>query len=210
MIDFYTPQTEFENETEINRSRFICSVKHIDGEDEAKAYIAEIKKRYPLASTHCYAYIADDNGFIQKFSDAGEPQGTAGMPMLSVLKNKKCHRTVAVVTRYFGGIKLGARGLVRAFGGAVAECLDKCGLKKVEQAVNLIVYCDYDMYSKILTAIDGFGCVVLSTDFDERVKIRLTARKTDENSAMNIEKNLLNFTNGKIKIEWLSDNMRIF
>ena len=60
------------------------------------------------------------------------------------------------------------------------------------------------------TAMDGFGCVVLSTDFDERVKIRLTARKTDENSAINIEKNLLNFTNGKIKIEWLSDDMRIF
>lgn len=210
MSDFYTPQIEFENETEINRSRFICSVKHIDNEEQAKEYIQEIRRRYPLASTHCYAYIADDNGFIQKFSDAGEPQGTAGMPMLSVLKNKKCHRTVAVVTRYFGGIKLGARGLVRAFSGAVAECLEKCGLKKVEHAVNFNVYCDYDMYSKIVTALPNFGFTVLSTDFDERVKLRLTARKHGDDTTAEIEKNLLNFTNGKATIEWLPEDMRIF
>ena len=103
---FFTLTEETENVIVIERSKFICNVKPINNEEEARAFIEEIRKRHSLANHCCYAYIADDKGLIQKFSDAGEPQGTAGLPMLEVLKNKRLYKTVAVVTRFFGGIKL--------------------------------------------------------------------------------------------------------
>ena len=86
---YTTVNGSFENTNVIERSKFICYIKGINDEDEAKVFVAEIKKLHSLATHNCYAYIADDKGLIQKFSDDGEPQGTAGMPMLDVLKNRK-------------------------------------------------------------------------------------------------------------------------
>ena len=86
---YFTVDGEFENTIVIERSKFICSVKGINDESEAKQFVEEIRKKHSLANHNCYAYIADEKGLVQKFSDAGEPQGTAGMPMLEVLKSKK-------------------------------------------------------------------------------------------------------------------------
>ena len=102
------------SETVIERSKFITRVKRISGEDEAREFIESVRKKHSDATHNCYAYVASEDGNLMKFSDDGEPQGTAGMPMLDVLRNKKIMMTVAVVTRYFGGVKLGAGGLVRA------------------------------------------------------------------------------------------------
>ena len=105
----------------IERSRFIANCAHAESEEQARAFIAGIRAEHSLATHNCFAFVADKVGNLMRFSDDGEPQGTAGMPMLEVLKNKKLFETVAVVTRYFGGIKLGAGGLVRAYAGAAAE-----------------------------------------------------------------------------------------
>ena len=109
----------------IEKSRFITTSRHVEGEEQAKAFIEETSAKYSDATHNCYAYICDKYGNFLRFSDNGEPQGTAGMPMLEVIKNKKLFETAVVVTRYFGGIKLGAGGLVRAYSGCVAENLDK-------------------------------------------------------------------------------------
>ncbi|MDE7084622.1 MAG: YigZ family protein, partial [Clostridia bacterium] len=103
----------------IEKSRFITVSRHICGDDEAKAFVAEISKKHADATHNCYAYVCDKLGNILRFSDDGEPQGTAGMPMLEVLRANGLCETAVVVTRYFGGIKLGAGGLVRAYSGCV-------------------------------------------------------------------------------------------
>ena len=108
----------------IEKSRFITTSRHVEGEEQAKAFVEEIRGKYPDATHNCSAYICDELGNFLRFSDDGEPQGTAGMPMLEVIKNKKLYQTAVVVTRYFGGIKLGAGGLVRAYSGSAAENLD--------------------------------------------------------------------------------------
>ena len=124
---FYSVKSEFTREIVISRSRFICTLKPVSDAADAQEFIKSIRKRYPAATHYCYAYIANEGGTEQKFSDDGEPQGTAGQPMLEVLKKRATYKTAAVVTRYFGGIKLGAGGLVSAYTRSVAEALDtKC------------------------------------------------------------------------------------
>ena len=105
---FYSVKSEFTREIVISRSRFICTLKPVSDAADAQEFIKSIRKRYPAATHYCYAYIANEGGTEQKFSDDGEPQGTAGQPMLEVLKKRATYKTAAVVTRYFGGIKLGA------------------------------------------------------------------------------------------------------
>ena len=165
-----------ENTTVIERSKFICTIKGVDSEDQAKEFIAGIKKQHSLANHNCYAYIADEKGLIQKFSDDGEPQGTAGMPMLEILRAKGLYKTVAVVTRYFGGIKLGTGGLVRAYSGAVLDCVDKAKILNLNLAVIFEVYPDYDGYSKLFKLYsDQIKCV--STDFSEKIAVKIAVIK---------------------------------
>lgn len=210
MSSFLTVNGEFENTIVIERSRFVCSIKGISDEEEAKAYISEIKKRYSLANHHTYAYIADDIGNVQKFSDDGEPQGTAGLPMLGVLKNRKIFKTVAVVTRYWGGIKLGAGGLVRAYSVSVAECLNLCDVKEVVEALNFCVKCDYDVYSRIQKSGFFDRHLILNTNFLQQVELTVTTEKTSENKYNEIVGELLNLANGKVTVIRLEDGKRAF
>ena len=115
---------EHVTEKVIERSRFITTSFHAEGEEQARAFIARMCEKYGDATHNCYAYIADQTGSAPRFSDDGEPGGTAGMPILEVIKNKKLFCTAVVVTRWFGGIKLGAGGLVRAYSGCAAENLE--------------------------------------------------------------------------------------
>ena len=107
----------------IEKSKFITTSAHVEGEEQAKDFIVRVSKEFADATHNCYAYICDAAGNFLRFSDDGEPQGTAGMPMLDVLKNKKLVQTAVVVTRYFGGIKLGAGGLIRAYSSAASDAL---------------------------------------------------------------------------------------
>ncbi len=123
MQAYWTIAESFSYEKVIEKSKFIANFKRIEIEKEGRDFIEQIAKAHPFATHNCYAMIADREGKIQRFSDDGEPQGTAGIPILEVLKNKKIYQVVVVVTRYFGGVKLGVGGLVRAYTSTVADAL---------------------------------------------------------------------------------------
>ncbi|MFE2935873.1 YigZ family protein [Streptomyces sp. NPDC059278] len=115
------------HETEINRSRFICALAPAATEQEAQDFVARVRKEHPTATHNCFAYVIGADASVQKASDDGEPGGTAGVPMLQMLTRREMRYVVAVVTRYYGGVKLGAGGLIRAYGGVVGEALDALG-----------------------------------------------------------------------------------
>lgn len=146
---YYTIQGYGETEIEINRSRFIGYVQRVESEEEAQSFIASIKKKHWDATHNCSAYIIGEHDQIQKADDDGEPSGTAGKPILEVLKKNHVKDTAVVVTRYFGGIKLGAGGLIRAYGKGASEAL-KAG-KIVERVLHDLYQfeIDYTFLGKI-------------------------------------------------------------
>ncbi|MEV6164541.1 YigZ family protein [Streptomyces sp. NPDC052052] len=115
------------HETEINRSRFICAIAPAATEQEAQDFLARVRREHPTATHNCFAYVIGADASVQKAGDDGEPGGTAGVPMLQMLTRREMRYVVAVVTRYYGGVKLGAGGLIRAYGGVVGETLDELG-----------------------------------------------------------------------------------
>ncbi|MFJ7627474.1 YigZ family protein [Streptomyces sp. NPDC097595] len=117
------------HESEINRSRFLCALAPAATEEEAQEFIARVRREHPTATHNCYAYVIGADSSVQKASDDGEPGGTAGVPMLQMLTRREVCYAVAVVTRYYGGVKLGAGGLIRAYGGVVGEALDALGTR---------------------------------------------------------------------------------
>ncbi|MED1747409.1 MULTISPECIES: YigZ family protein [Bacillus] len=125
---FLTVKSRGEHEIVIEKSRFICHIQRAVSEEEAQAFIQSIKKQHWNATHNCSAYLIGEHDMIQKANDDGEPSGTAGVPMLEVLKKRKLKDTVVVVTRYFGGIKLGAGGLIRAYGKSVSEAINHVGI----------------------------------------------------------------------------------
>lgn len=165
MKGFLTIKKDEVNETVIERSRFICSLKRVDGEDQAKEFVSSIKATYPDANHNCYAYIADEGGFYVKFSDDGEPQGTAGLPMLETLKAMGLKRVAAVVTRYFGGIKLGTGGLARAYSDGVKQAVLKAGVSECLVSTTIKVDLSYQLYPKILKILEREKSIKESEDF---------------------------------------------
>ena len=115
------------HETEVSRSRFLCALAPAATEQEAQDFVARIRREHPTATHNCFAYVIGADASGQKASDDGEPGGTAGAPMLQMLMRREMRYVVAVVTRYYGGVKLGAGGLIRAYGGVVGEALDELG-----------------------------------------------------------------------------------
>lgn len=124
---YLTVAGEGEHEREISRSRFLCALAPAATEEEARAFLARVRARYPDATHHCWAYVLGAAGEVRRSGDDGEPGGTAGLPMLRMLLRREVRFTVAVVARWFGGTKLGAGGLIRAYGGVVGEALDAVG-----------------------------------------------------------------------------------
>ena len=193
---------ETENVIVIERSKFICNVKGVENEEDARTFIDKIKKKHSLANHNCYAYIADGKGLVQKFSDDGEPQGTAGLPMLEVLKNKVMYKTVAVVTRYFGGIKLGTGGLTRAYGGSVSEAINLAKIADMQPSSTYSTIVEYDGYPIILKLLVGDGIKVIDTEFGNSVKVEFALRFDVEKSFLD---RAIDSFNGKIKFEKISE-----
>lgn len=182
----------------IERSRFITASRHVEDEAEARAFIAEREKKYADATHHCYAYIADELGNLLRFSDDGEPQGTAGMPMLDVLKNRNLVRTAVVVTRYFGGIKLGAGGLVRAYAGCVAENLDRAKKVSYELCAESLYTVDYSSADAAARYFGDGECNVISVEYADKVSYLVAVKKELEGP---FNRSLVNFFNGKVVAE---------
>jgi uncharacterized YigZ family protein len=146
---FTVRQEVSEHEIIIQKSRFIAHIKRAENEGEAQEFIQTLKKKYWDATHNCSAYLIGENDHIQKANDDGEPSGTAGVPILEVLKKKKLKDTVVVITRYFGGIKLGAGGLIRAYGKATSEGLETAGIveRRLVQVIHLKI--DYTWLGKV-------------------------------------------------------------
>ena len=155
----------------MNKSRFIGYASTCETEEEALAFLRQIREKHKDATHNCYAYVASEDGNLCKFSDDGEPQGTAGMPMLDVLKNRKLAMTAAVVTRYFGGIKLGAGGLVRAYSGSVADCLNSADIVSNELSEEIKITLFYEEYSVFIKYAADKKVKVLNTDFAGNITI---------------------------------------
>ena len=200
MSGYFCVFGEAERTEVIERSKFICYIKGIENEEEAKAFIASIKKKHSLATHNCYAYIADERGLNQKFSDDGEPQGTAGLPMLTVLKSRKIYKTVAVVTRYFGGVKLGTGGLARAYGGAVTECLKGADICDMQPAAVYSVTCDYEDYVRLAAAKFQSGVKLSGTDFGEKTVTEFIVKNEDERLPKDFTSRVKELSGGRAEI----------
>ncbi len=132
-----------QSESDVLKSRFICTIERVTDETEARDVLERLRKQYWDANHNCYAWVIGEQGMSQKASDDGEPSGTAGVPMLEVLKRRELTDLVAVVTRYFGGTKLGAGGLIRAYGHAVSAAIDRIGIVERRPLAVLAVTADY-------------------------------------------------------------------
>lgn len=171
------------------KSRFIANCKAVKTEDEAKEFIKEIRDKYKDARHNVYAYSLR-NGGIMRYSDDKEPQGTAGIPTLEVLKKANIVDTVVVVTRYFGGILLGAGGLVRAYSGAAALTVTQENLLVMKECVKGKLKFDYGYYTKILEFCTTHNVVVDDTIFEEEVSLIIHALETDLEKMLNDYNNL--------------------
>lgn len=172
MLDFYyTVKYSGSDQIMIQKSKFIGYVKRVETEEKALAFIQEIKKKHYDATHNCSAYLIGEHDQIQKANDDGEPSGTAGVPILEVLKKRKLKDTVVVVTRYFGGIKLGAGGLIRAYGNTTSEAINSTGVVKrlLTQGVSITV--DYPMSGKIENEIRNSEHILDSIDYQENVEL---------------------------------------
>lgn len=187
-----------ESEKIIEKSRFLTYSAHVESEEEARAFIAEIRAKHSLATHVCFAFISDKIGNLQRFSDDGEPQGTAGVPILEVLKAKKLYETAVAVVRYFGGIKLGAGGLVRAYSSSAAENLDGADIRVVETCVEVFVTVDYTGIDGVQKFISSRPCSLLSTDYGEKVRFLVTVKKKDADSFCD---EIIDYMQGRVQVE---------
>ena len=164
MTEYYIPTGRSEAELVEKRSRFIGQVWRVDSEAEARARIEEVRRQHYDARHHCWCYRIREEG-VERYSDDGEPQGTAGQPMLNVFQRENVTNVVCVVTRYFGGILLGAGGLVRAYTQSAKDALDRAGISVVRRWVALEVPCAYAQFEAMRREVLAFGGVVEQVDY---------------------------------------------
>ncbi|MBF6625403.1 YigZ family protein [Aerococcaceae bacterium zg-BR9] len=197
--NFYSIAEAFEYEIEIKKSRFITYLMPIDSEEQAQQLIGRIKKEHYKANHHCNAYVLNEDASIQRMSDDGEPSGTAGVPMLEVLKKQELRNILAVVVRYFGGTKLGAGGLVRAYSGAVSEALANAVLiQNITQSIIELTlsYAQVDAFQYHL-AKNEIEATVLDTQYTDKVSYQLAI---DLSKVERVKEYLLSLFNGQF--EW--------
>lgn len=191
-------------EKTIEKSRFITYVAHVEGEEDARSFLGEVRSLHPLATHVCWAYIADKVGNEQRFSDDGEPQGTAGMPILGVLKAQKLFEVAVAVVRYFGGIKLGAGGLVRAYSSSAAEGVAASGKRTFDVCIEFKVCVDYPQIDGALRFFSSAGYEVLSSEYGARAEYAVPVK---ESEAKDFKSKLVDRLNGKADV---SENGRYY
>ena len=172
MTEYYIPTGPSEAELVEKRSRFIGQLRPVETEEEARAFLESVKRKHHDARHNCWCYRLREGG-VERYSDDGEPQGTAGQPMLNVFQREEVTNVVCVVTRYFGGILLGAGGLVRAYTKGAKIAVDATGksMKRVWTAV--YVPCPYPFYERVRLEAAAFGGILRKTDFGAEVELEL-------------------------------------
>ncbi len=188
-------RTEWEQT--IEKSRFITYVAHVESEEEARAFLAEIRALHPLATHVCWGYVADKKGNELRFSDDGEPQGTAGMPILNVIRAQKLYETAVAVVRYFGGIKLGAGGLVRAYSSSAAEGCSCAKKRLYSPCVECEIFVDYAQIDGALRFFSTKQIEVLGQEYGEQASFCVAVK---EDGVSDFEQALTDRLNGRVKI----------
>ena len=188
---------EGSDEFEEKRSLFIGHAKHITSEEEAMEFVKAKKKEYSDATHNCWAYLLK-GGIVARYSDDGEPQGTAGVPMLETIRKSGVCDAVVVVTRYFGGILLGAGGLVRAYSHGTKIALDAAEIVTYEKYAELSLTCSYSDYQKYSVLLPTFNAIIDGTDFSDKVTVSFAIKQTYVDS---LHKKITEMSGGKNSLE---------
>ena len=196
-MEFRTIKEDGQVQEEIKKSRFICHAKRVYSEEEARAFITAIKKEHYKATHNCSAFIIGERSEIKRTSDDGEPSGTAGVPMLGVLENHNLTNVCVVVTRYFGGIKLGAGGLIRAYAGSVALAVKEIGIVEIKEQAGIQIQMSYAQYQEYGNFLKEHNLMELETNFTDQVETIIFVDKEDKET---IKASLIEFFNGKVTL----------
>ncbi|NLX83568.1 MAG: YigZ family protein [Clostridiales bacterium] len=180
------------------KSRFIGEAAPAFSEEEALSFIKNVKDAHKSASHHCFAYIIGENAGLMRYSDDGEPQGTAGIPILDVLKKNDLVNCVAVVTRYFGGVLLGAGGLTRAYSAGCAKAVRAAGIVTAQSSLRLSAVIGYAYWDAIDYLMSKLPVCELEREFTDKVLLRLTVREQD---AKDVIKEIIGYSDGSAQIE---------
>ena len=187
MIEYFIPTKASEATFVEKRSEFIGHMWPVESEEEARGHIEAMKKKYHDARHNCWCYIVKDGPV--RYSDDGEPQGTAGQPMLGVFQKEGVTNVCCVVTRYFGGILLGAGGLVRAYTQSAKDALDAAGISVVRRWVELAVDCPYNFFERVKNEVAAYSGVVGEVEYAAGVTVHalLPEERAEEFSARMVE-----------------------
>ena len=194
-MEFRTIKEDGQVQEEIKKSRFICHAKRVYSEEEARDFIISIKKEHYKATHNCSAFIIGERSEIKRTSDDGEPSGTAGVPMLGVLENHNLTNICVVVTRYFGGIKLGAGGLIRAYAGSVALAVKEIGIIEIKEQAGIHIQMTYAQYQEYGNFLKEHHLMELETNFTDQVETMIFV---DKENKEHIKSELIEFYNGKV------------
>lgn len=179
----------------VNKSRFIGHAAPCDTEEAALAFLRSIREKYRDASHNCYAYVIGENAGIMRYSDDGEPGGTAGLPMMEVLKQRGVVNCCVVVTRYFGGILLGAGGLVRAYTKGCAIALDAAEVSVMEMSRRCLIDVPYPLWDRVRHGLSSLPQITESTEFGASVQATLLIRQRDFDAVL---QSLTQLTEGRL------------
>lgn len=185
------------HEIDIKKSRFICHMKRVETEEEAIAFIDDIKKEHWKATHNCSAYTLGMNDEIQRAHDDGEPSGTAGLPMLEIFLKRELKNVVAVVTRYFGGVKLGAGGLIRAYGGSVNEAVNTIGVIERQLQLLIDVTVDYSQSGGVEHSLRQANHTIQDISYTENVTFHCVVPVEEEED---FKQDIINWTSDTAKI----------
>lgn len=203
MAEYYIPAGAGEAKFTEKRSDFLGHVRMVQTEEEAKAFIAEMKKKYYDARHNCWCYALKDGAV--RYSDDGEPQGTAGVPMLEVFQRQNVTNFVCVVTRYFGGILLGAGGLLRAYTKSAKDALDAAGIAVVRRWVEIHIPCGYSLLERLKKEAETAGGIVTDIEYGAEVLIRVLV---PEEAAEDFSARIFDITAGSVAVQTVGEDFR--
>ncbi|GBG95752.1 YigZ family protein [Ligilactobacillus salitolerans] len=179
MQPYLTVKTAGSFEIDIKKSRFICNIARTETQEEAEDFIAHIKQKHASANHNCYAYVLGMKNEVVKQNDNGEPSGTAGKPILNVLQQLELRNVTAVVTRYFGGIKLGAGGLIRAYSNSTSQTIEQLGIVARQPQTEAAITIAYPLQGKLTNFLEKQQLSIIDTQFTDQVTITIAINTAD-------------------------------
>ena len=203
MTEYYIPTGAGDAEYVEKRSRFLGKVRNVSTEEEARSFIDAMKKQYHDARHNCWCYVLKSG--VVRYSDDGEPQGTAGQPMLGVFQKEGVTDVVCVVTRYFGGVLLGAGGLCRAYTKSAKDALDAAGISVVRRWTELMVPCPYSLFAQVGQEVESAGGVVTDTDYAADVTLTVLLPEGAEEA---FQRRLMDLSAGTVTAEVTGEALR--